>query len=348
MTVGTGPTDGRAGKTGDPGRSPDGTSGPREEKGMGSRARVWGSVLAKLLLTVAVTWLILRMAGIGPDEIGTIDWSRVNPHPLPLVLSVALLAATLPITAALWCRVLDEFGEPGVRLADAAAILLVANLGRYLPGKIMQLAGVGILARQKGLSATKATAAAIANQILNMVGAALCGGWVIATRMGTMGTTSILVGLLAVLAAAAFLYFGGAGALLGWLLRRTGSADDLPRPSGRGLALLLPGYLFNWALHGLAFACLAWGVGMETGLVVATTAFAAAYFAGYIALFAPAGIGVRESGLAGLLAPVVGVEAGVVLAALQRIWITGVELVGAVVGVLVLRRPPPSVAGGMP
>ena len=330
---------------GNPGRSPGGVSGPGEEKGRGSRARAWGAVLAKLLLTVAATWLILRIAGIGLDQIGTIDWSRVNPHPLPLALSVVLLAATLPVTAALWGRVLDEFGEPGVRLADAAAILILANLGRYLPGKIMQLAGVGILARQRGLSATKATAAAIASQILNMVGAALCGGWVIATRMGT---TSILVGLLAVLAAAAFLYFGGAGALLGWLLRRAGSADDLPRPSGRQLALLLPGYLFNWALHGLAFACLAWGIGMKTGLVVATTAFAAAYFAGYIALFAPAGIGVRESGLAGLLAPVVGAEAGVVLAALQRIWITGVELVGAAIGVLVLRRPPPSVAGGMP
>ena len=343
--MGTKPTDGRAGRIGDPGRSPDVVSGPREERGRGSRARAWGSVLAKLLLTVAATWLILRMAGIGPNEIGTIDWSRVKLHPLPFALSVALLAATLPITAALWCRVLDEFGEPGVRLADAAAILLVANLGRYLPGKIMQLAGVGILARRRGLSATKATSAAIANQILNMVGAALCGGWLLATRMGT---TSVVVGLLAVLAAAAFLYFGGAGALLGWLLRRTGSADDLPRPSGRGLALLLPGYLFNWALHGLAFACLAWGIGMETGLVVATMSFAAAYFAGYIALFAPAGIGVRESGLAGLLAPVVGAEAGIVLAALQRIWITGVELVGAAVGVLVLRRPPPSVAGGMP
>ena len=344
MTGGAKPTDGRAGRIGDPGRSPDGVSGPGGEKGRGSRARAWGPVLAKLLLTVAATWLILRLAGIGASEIGAIDWSRVTPHPLPLALSVALLAATHPITAALWCRVLDEFGEPGVRLADAAAILLVANLGRYLPGKIMQLAGVGILARQRGLSATKATSAAIANQILNMVAAALCGGWLIATRMGTTG---VLVGLLAVLAAAALLYFGGAGALLGWVLRRTGSADDLPRPSGRRLALLLPGYLFNWAVHGLAFACLARGVGMETGLVVATTAFAAAYFAGYIALFAPAGIGVRESGLAGLLAPVVGAEAGVVLAALQRIWITGVELVGAAIGVLVLRRQPPSVAGGM-
>ena len=203
--MGTKPTDGRAGRIGDPGRSPDVVSGPREERGRGSRARAWGSVLAKLLLTVAATWLILRMAGIGPNEIGTIDWSRVKLHPLPFALSVALLAATLPITAALWCRVLDEFGEPGVRLADAAAILLVANLGRYIPGKIMQLAGVGILARRRGLSATKATSAAIANQILNMVGAALCGGWLMATRMGT---TSVVVGLLAVLAAAAFLYFG--------------------------------------------------------------------------------------------------------------------------------------------
>ena len=345
MTPGAGSTDGRGGGSSASPRGRDAVGG----KGRNApRAGRWGVALAKLLLTLAATWFLLRAAGIGPRELQAIDWSLVRARPLPLVLAVAILGATLPITAALWCKVLDEFGEPGVRVADAAAILLVANLGRYVPGKVMQLAGVGILARRRGLSATKATSAAIASQILNLTGAALFGGWLILNGTGAVRAASAVAGLLAVLAAAAFLYFGGAGALLGWLLRRTGTSENLPRPSGRRLALLLPGYLLNWAVHGIAFACLAWGLGMDLSLPAATTAFAAAYFIGYMALFAPAGIGVRESGIAGLLAPVLGAEASVVLAALQRLWITGVELIGAAAGALVLRRPRPSVAEGVP
>ena len=131
----------------------------------------------------------------------------------------------------------------------------------------------------------------------------------------------------------------GAGVLLRWVLRRSGHTGDLPDPSGRGLLRLLPGYMLNWLVHGAAFACLSRGLGLDIGFGVATTAFAAAYFAGYVAVFAPAGIGIRESSLAGLLTPVLGLQASLVLAALQRVWITAAELLGAAAGALVLRRP---------
>ena len=140
---------------------------------------------------------------------------------------------------------------------------------------------------------------------------------------------------------AAFLFLGGAGASLRWVLRRSGHHGELPDPGGRDLLRLLPGYVVFWLVFGGAFVCLARGLGLHAEYWVGTTAFAAAYFAGYVVLFAPAGLGIREGSLAGLFTPLLGMEASVVLSALQRVWITAVEIVGAGVGAVVLRRAAP-------
>jgi uncharacterized membrane protein YbhN (UPF0104 family) len=67
-------------------------------------------------------------------------------------------------------------------------------------------------------------------------------------------------------------------------------------------------------------------------------AFAAAYVAGYIAVFAPAGAGIREGILVVLLQPIMAREAAVVLAVIARLWTTVLELVPAGLLVLVWRR----------
>ena len=299
--------------------------------------RRWWVPLVKLVLTVGVTWLILRVAGVGLEEFRTVEWTQVRPRPMLLALSVVLLFATFAIAAALWCRILELFGEARIGVADGAAILLIANLGRYVPGKILQLAGVAVLARRRGLSPVRATAAAVTAQILHLLAAVAVGGWVALSSAGPSEGSRIVLGLATLAILAAFLYFGGAGVLLGWIQRRTGNTGDVPHPDGKRLLALLPGYLLNWVAHGAAFVCLSRGLGLELGFWTGTTVFAAAYFLGYIMLFAPAGIGVRESGLVGMLAPVLGHEASLVLAALQRVWITGAELAGAAMGVFVLR-----------
>lgn len=308
------------------------------------RRRWWVPPL-KLVLTVAVTWLILRGAGIRLGEAWTVDWTIVRPNGPLLLLSVALLLVTFGITAVLWSRILEEFGEAAIGAAEGAAILLIANLGRYVPGKIVQLAGVAVLARRRGLSGVRATAAAITAQMTNLLGAAAVGGWVALWSTDLSGGRSLLAGVAIVAGLAAFLYFGGVGILLPWVLRRGGHTGDLPRPDGRRLLFLLPGYILNWVVHGAAFVCLGRGLGLELGFWAGTTAFAAAYFAGYVFLFAPAGIGIRESALVLLLTAVLGSEQSLFLAALQRVWITAVELAGAGVGAIVLRKPAPRSAG---
>ena len=308
-------------------------------KGVPAARKRWWVPLVKLVLTVGVSWLILWGAGIRLAEVGTVDWAIVRLDVPFLVLSVALLFVTFAIAASLWSRNLVEFGERRVGVAEGAAILLIANLGRYVPGKILALAGVAVLARRRGMSGVRATAAAVTAQMVNLLGAAAVGGWVVVWSADFSEAWQVAVGIAIVAGLAGFLYFGGAGALLRWVLRRSGHTGDLPDPSGRSLLRLLPGYIGNWVVHGAAFVCLSRGLGLDIGFGVGTTAFAAAYFMGYVVMIAPGGIGVRESGLTVLLTPILGFEASFVLAALQRVWITAAELLGAATGAFMLRRP---------
>lgn len=301
-------------------------------------SRRWWMLPLKLVLAAGVTWLILRGAGLTLAEAWEVDWSVVRPNAPLLVLSVALLLVTFVIPAALWSRVLVAFGEKPVPVVQGTAMLLIANLGRYVPGKVVQVAGLAVLARRAGMSGVRATGAAIVAQILNLIGAAILGGWVAYQVAGSNGLVGVVVGFGAVVAMGAFLYFGGAEAILRRVLNRVGHTGKLPRSAGRRLLLWVPGYVVNWLVFGAAFASLAAGLGLSIPFGFAATAFAAAYFVGYVSLL-PAGIGVREGSLVFLLTPLLGPGPSVVLAALQRVWTTAAELVAAGAGAWVLRAP---------
>lgn len=300
-------------------------------------ARRWWALPLKLVVAAGVTWLILRGAGLTLAETWeAIDWSVVQLNAPFLVLSLLLLLVTFMIPAALWSKVLTAFGEKPVPVVQGTAMLLVANLGRYVPGKVVQVAGLAVLARRAGMSGVRATGAAIVAQILNLIAAAMVGGWVAYQTNGPNGAAGLAVGIGVVMALGAFLHFGGAETLLRWTLKRVGHSGQLPGAAGRRLLLLVPGYMLNWLVFGAAFASLAAGLGLPVPFVFATTAFAAAYFAGYISLL-PAGIGVREGSLILLLTPLLGPGPSVVLAALQRVWITAAELAAAAAGAWLLR-----------
>jgi hypothetical protein len=131
-----------------------------------------------------------------------------------------------------------------------------------------------------------------------------------------------------------------------WLERRVPGVQLLwsgmtPGRLGR-FALLL---VAPWLLYGVAFRLLAVGLLGEAaaaqswGFYVA--AFTGSYVAGVIAVFAPAGLLVREAALIGVLAPALGSGDAVILAVASRIWLTALEVLAAVV---VLALPPASEA----
>jgi uncharacterized membrane protein YbhN (UPF0104 family) len=94
------------------------------------------------------------------------------------------------------------------------------------------------------------------------------------------------------------------------------------------LALIVP-----WLAYGIAFWLFARGIvgSRAPGLPLSIASFTAAYVWGIIWVPVPAGLGVREAALVALLSPGIGADVAVILAIGSRIWLTGVEIVGAFV-----------------
>ena len=300
-------------------------------------SRRWGFAVVKVAIAIALTWLILRAAGFRLAEAGSsVDWSLLRPDIPLLLLSGGALFAAFALQARLWSWLLTHFGGPPLRPAVATAMILVANMGRYIPGKIFQLAGLALLAKREGVSGVQAGVAAVTGQALNLLAAALVGGWAAYAAGSISEGIGLAAGLAVVLAVGVLVGAGGAERVLRWLLKRGGHEADVVLPGRRVLGLCLAGYVAGWAAYGLAFFWLTRGAGLDVPLVTAITAFSGAYFVGYISLV-PGGIGVREGGLALLLAPVLGFQASLMLAGLQRVWITVGELLGAVGGAVLLK-----------
>jgi hypothetical protein len=112
------------------------------------------------------------------------------------------------------------------------------------------------------------------------------------------------------------------------------------------LALAFAGNLFAWVGYGAALLLLARGVlpGVFLSLPQAIGVFTCSYLVGFIALFAPGGLGPRESVFLLMLAGDIGLKPAAGLALASRLLLTGTEVLPAVP--LLLRRgsaTPPSV-----
>lgn len=293
------------------------------------RAGTWALQLA---LTGAVTWAILERLNVSLEELGAVGTARWwRPAALPLVLSSVLLAAGFTLSAWFWGRLVHAFGGRALGPWEAARVYFLANLGRYLPGKLWQIAGLAFLAGERGVPPLAATGAAVLGQGLTLVGACLVGIVPLAAGGARRGPILPLWATALVMLAAGVLLvpplFRRAVAWSFRLLRRTppeGTALD-PLFGLRWIAL----YAVNWAVYGTAFWIFARAFQVSAGALESAGAFAAAYFVGYIAIFAPAGIGVREGVLAALLAGSLPAGEAMALAVVARIWTTAVEVVPA-------------------
>lgn len=296
----------------------------------GSRRRQALARTAQLGLTVLVTWFIVERLGPGLTELA--DAEGLGPPRWGwLTASCLVLAGGYVASGWIWGRMVRDLGGPGLSAGRAVRIYMVANLGRYVPGKLWQIAGLALLARREGVPPAVATVAAVVGQAVGLAAATLIGALsVLRSDAGASGvlTWSVLGGAAIVVSALTI------PALFRPLMRlwlrmvAPHSPDDAPVGTLEGLRWLTL-YTLNWAAYALAFWLLVRGLSLEGELFVVGPAFAAAYVFGYAALFAPAGLGVREASLIVLLAPTLGPAGAALAAAAGRVWSTAVEVIPA-------------------
>lgn len=310
------------------------TESPRESAGR--RWRRW----LQFAFVAAVAWfggreLVAQWEGVRALR-ATLrtDWTGVLLASAMVLASYAVLIATWRATVHAW----------GARLGagDAARIWLVSNLGRYLPGKVWQIGAMGMMAQQVGVAPEAAVGSALVVSLVHLLAGfavvALTGGELLAGYVPAGSPLPIVLATLAVGILAA-----------PWLLpvlarlasRITGRAIAAPALPPRAIWLAVAGSTLAWVLQGLAFGVLARAlVGHATGDAASTIAvYTLSYQVGFIALFAPGGIGVREGALHVLLvsaALATSAEATLLVVA-SRLWLTVLEILPG--AVLLLRTP---------
>lgn len=245
-------------------------------------------------------------------------------------LATLLVAASYAVLIYTWRQTLHRFGER-LRIADAARIWFISNLGRYLPGKIWQIAAMGAMATDAGVSPVAATLASLVVNVASVAaGFAIVGlaaPDLLAARAGLSPMIAVMLTVLgvAILVAAPFLLAPALTALG----RRRGVARVAPI-SPCMIALALGGTAIAWVTYGVAFWFFAravsdWPAGATLG---ALAVYVLSYLAGYLALIAPGGVVVREVVLVQTMVKLglVDTPAAWRIALLSRLWLTVVEV----------------------
>ncbi|MBC7562318.1 MAG: flippase-like domain-containing protein [Gemmatimonadaceae bacterium] len=278
-------------------------------------------VVAFVTRAVAGNWAAIResAASLRPDWLG-------------LVAASACIAIGYAILIAAWRLLLRRWNSP-LGLHDATRIWFVSSLGKYVPGKVWTIGAMAALAKEAGASPIAATGSSVIMQLVNIAAGfsvvALAGAGEILARNPLLRIAS-WVTLAATVIGLAF-----GPQLLAWgvsiatrMLRRP--PVQVPTISRGTLLVVFAANAAAWVAYGIGFG-LFWSalLGRGGGVSVAALAvYTASYLIGFLAIFAPGGIGVREAALAGLLISLrLATPAdAALLAAASRIWLTVVEI----------------------
>lgn len=244
---------------------------------------------------------------------------------------IALASFLIMVTYALliegWRRVLGAWGGK-LTYADAARIWCLSNLGKYVPGNVWSLTAMGVMSRERGVSAVAATGSSIIMQLLTL---AIGLGVVLLTGAQLVGQPMVLAGVLVVL----FILIGIAPRILPAIVRTLASFTGWTIPVPEIPAVVVWGATIaagiTWLLYGIAFQLFTEGLlGTASGATMSYIAvYTAAYILGFISPIAPAGLGVREVALAAGMTRfgLAGEGDAALVAIAARAWLTILELI---------------------
>jgi hypothetical protein len=284
---------------------------------------------AQVVILGLVAWFVARALRGQWDEFRERSAS-LRPAWSLLLLSGAVVFVAYALLIDVWRRLADRGGSP-VPFGRAAYVWFVSSLGKYVPGKLWAIGAMGLLAQREGVPPALAATAAILNQIVN-----LAAGFVVVALAGAPvvsrvwpGSRWLVVGVAGLSAIGLLLLPAVVPRAAAFVARRTGRGTEVAvRPAAVWYAVA--SNVIAWLLYGVAFHLLSLAIGAGRGgdWLTSTTVFTASYVLGYLALFAPGGLGMREAAMGTALTGLqlaTPAEAAV-LAVASRLWLTVLEV----------------------
>ncbi len=275
-----------------------------------------------LLLLGAATYYLLGWGGQLEAVLSRARWE-------PLLGALLLCLSTVLLNAYIYYTI---YRGTGIRLSywKVFRIITVSQLGKYIPGKVVFAGNYYLLSREAGVDDGRIGVTFIVSVSLWILSACLCSLPALALVAPPLRYSVILLPFLLVvlihprvLTWALGLIRKGLGRV-GWGLREASPITLSYGLYAKGLIL----YLVAWALTG-AQIYLILKAFQPISLAVyplALSAGALATVVGFVALFAPAGLGVREGVGALILASAVSMETAFIAMVAFRVLATSTDL----------------------
>jgi uncharacterized membrane protein YbhN (UPF0104 family) len=272
------------------------------------------------------------------QSLGTLDWRSL--FGVALLPAALLYLGTYALAAKAWQLGLGMF-DGRMSFARSARILLLSQIGKYLPGNLGHHVGRVLLARRAGLPSDAVVASMLADTLLVLVAGVLCSlpaAGLLAAAAGHAG------GMHPVLQWGAPLALAGMLALLASRRIRQQLRQWLPatfRPSPPALAGLLACHVLSFALGAAALYLLCEALGApeaDAGAAQVLGTYAAAWVLGFLMPGSPAGLGVRELVLLLGLGPLYGEGTAATATALLRLATTAADGLAFLAGAALSRR----------
>jgi len=315
---------------------PDPLPGGEGENASGFRPLI---VVAKwLICLIVVAFVTYALA----QHIKKIDWATVR-FDLPLALAAGGCIVAVTLAQIIAYRFLLAAYGTAPSWAQAATLSWVPALGKYVPGKVVAIGGTVYLLRKFRIAAPIALSVALMGDALAVLTgiivaapmlrqpemrARLPGGWIWSLAIVAIGLICLWPPVFA--------------SLVNVALRKLNRPTLGAAPHIRFYIAPVLATACQWIFWGLALWLTTRSIGGDlTSREIPAMIFmiALANTVGYLALFAPGGIGVREGILLAALTPMMGNMSAIVVLALRLIQ-TIAEIVLALTGVWILRRNP--------
>ncbi|MFH0818523.1 MAG: lysylphosphatidylglycerol synthase domain-containing protein [Patescibacteria group bacterium] len=311
----------------------------------GAKKRSWLRIALQWALALLVLWFVFRRLGG--------DWPTIRPklHQIGwgwLLVSILPGLAYFFLRAEAWRRILAgwQLHPPFLRTFSVWA---KAEALRFVPGTVWAVVGRITQAQQLGTTKTICTASIVVEAVLMV-----CSAGLLATGLALGVLQQVIIPswlVIVIFCSAVLLSLGtffqkplaGIVRLFHRLLRREGESAGYALKGAVSYGILLLAWISFAAFQVLVARAFGFA---NTGSSVAifSVAFLASWLLGYVTVFAPSGLGVREAVVAALLSPVVGAPSALFLAAVTRVALIVIELIALCVAIGVRPVPltPPS------
>jgi uncharacterized membrane protein YbhN (UPF0104 family) len=296
---------------------------------LGGAGRV-ATVALPLAGAALVTWAIVRGWDRTEAALGNADvrW---------LVATEAAACAAMVLIAVLWRSAMGVLGA-ALAPVETAALYFKGEVAKYVPGSVWAVVGRAELARRHGLSPSAAYGSVVLSLgALFLACAAVAAGGLPFTS-GTVGSPPAWALILVVVAGLAALHPAVLGRVWERAAKRWPVSAERPPPTPTWAASLglVARYMPAWLLVSVATWCASRALTPHPGWANTVSATTVSWLAGFVAVPAPGGIGVREAAFVAASNLPAGVAAAV--AVVCRLAFMAADGGGAAVGALVARR----------